>query len=164
MQKEKSRKCQLVHDWRLSPSVEFVMMGGLLFLYFELDELVSLLSRGSAAHLARVHRGRPVTANKSQICYSRSTLADWGRGSGRQERELKFLSLCLSVVQPSLISPYHWVFGLICLQQPQLHRKRWLQPKRGCISHQTGFRILGWWSSMRKMMEMMMIINCTVWW
>lgn len=52
------------------------------------------LRRDSAAHLAREHRGRPVTANESQISYSRSTLAVWERA---KEKELECPSLSLPV-------------------------------------------------------------------
>lgn len=43
---------------------------------FLVDELPLYHWTDSAAHLERVHRGEPVTANEGQVSYSRSSLAE----------------------------------------------------------------------------------------
>lgn len=68
-------------------------------------------------------------------------------------------SVCLSVSLDSSAAvqsdqtPYHWVLGVIRLQQPQLHRKCWC----GCCVKLSVFRLNeGWW--------WMLYISCLVTW
>lgn len=59
--------------------------------------------RLGAAHLARERGGRPVTANESQISYSRSTLAVWERDAEREgERERERAEVSIYFYYPSV--------------------------------------------------------------
>lgn len=73
----------------------------LYYVFVLVDELGLYHWTDSAAHVERVHRGGPVTANESQVSYSRSTLAEGetlrGRGGGNREILSVHLFLCLSV-------------------------------------------------------------------